>query len=60
MKSSNKNKKEYLILLLKTLGETIKEEHLENFDFNDLDNLVKHHMGVLKLEITKTLKIPEV
>jgi len=60
MKSSNKNKKEYLMLLLKIFAETIKEEHLENLDLNDLDGLVKHQMGVLKLEITKTLMIPEV
>jgi hypothetical protein len=60
MKSSNKNKKEYLMLLLKIFAETIKEEHLENLDLNDLDGLVKHQMSILKLEITKTLRIPEV
>jgi hypothetical protein len=48
------------MLLLKIFAETIKEEHLENLDLNDLDGLVKHQMSILKLEITKTLRIPEV
>lgn len=50
-KINNKNKKEYLLLLLKTFGETIKEEELEDLDFNDLDQLITQNMISLKKAI---------